>query len=397
MRPEGRPAGPDQRSRGGEAPAARLLVLVPFAVITISVVLAIALAFHLHASLLAFGLGGAGLGSLALLPFKSYRRGSLDSELASHLDVRSLVRTKRISIPGFKRAYNPSMIEFGAGYCLCFRVRYYSLVTFLKRVVNVRTSYLGIVQLDSDFRISGIPRILEIRSWSNQATETAQDGRLIWFGGRALLFFNDYGASRDRRTCAIYVVALVESEGALAPEGPAVSLVYDRMGPIEKNWIPFVAGDRLLLVYSGQPHCVLEPDLATGRCREVSVCATDAHWKWGEIRGGTPAFPVEEGFMTFFHSSRELPAQTIFGSKIARSYAMGAYIFDNASPFRITRISAPLGSKDFYADNRRMVVFPSGVVREGPRIHVSWGKNDEQVWVSTFDAGLLVPSLLSLS
>lgn len=372
-------------------------MLVPFAVVAVSVIFASALASYLHLDLLAFGLGGAGLGFVAILPFKSYRIGSLDAALASNLDGSSLIRTKRISIPGFKRAYNPSMIEFGAGYCLCFRVRYYNLLTFLKRVVNVRTSYLGIVQLDSDFRVSGIPRILGIRSWSDKPTETAQDGRLIWFEGRALLFFNDYGASRDRASCAIYVVGLVERAGALAPEGPAVRLIYDRMGPVEKNWVPFVAGDRLLLVYSGQPHCVLEPDLTTGHCREVAVCATDADWKWGEIRGGTPAFPMEEGFMTFFHSSRELPAQTIFGSKIARSYAMGAYIFDGASPFGITRISTPLGTKDFYAGNRRMVVFPSGVVREGARIHVSWGKNDEQVWVSTFDARLLVPSLLPLS
>ena len=59
------------------------------------------------------------------------------------------------------------------------------------------------------------------------------------------------------------------------------------MGSIEKNWSPFAAADRLYLIYAGNPHLILEPDLETGICQKIAATDAGSIWKWGEMRGGT--------------------------------------------------------------------------------------------------------------
>jgi predicted GH43/DUF377 family glycosyl hydrolase len=123
---------------------------------------------------------------------------------------------------------------------------------------------------------------------------------------------------------------------------------------------------------------------------------TTTPWKWGEIRGGAPAAAVDEGLLTFFHSSQELPATSFFGIKTGRNYAMGAYIFEKTYPFTIRKITpTPLGHvEDYVLNNRRKVVFPSGMVIDEEVIHVAWGKNDTNICISTFDKDRLISGMV---
>lgn len=374
-----------------------MLVLVPISVSLLLGIGAAGLAWFLQYNPVAWGATGVCLGWVLVYPFRTYRIGTLDPSLVSSLRDEAVIETRRLVVPGHRQAYNPSLIRHRDGYLLSFRIRYHSWATFIKRVVNVKTSFLGIARLNDRFEVCCAPYLLSLQSYSERDSDTAQDGRLIWFDDRILLFFNDYGSTGNRSSCAIYVAVLVEKDGKLRPEGPARMLTYQKMGPIEKNWVPFVADGELYLIYSGEPHCVLQPDVNTGVCKQIACTDTHTRWKWGTIRGGTPACPVDGGFLTFFHSSEFLPAETIFGKKPSRSYAMGAYLFQESYPFAVSSISPPIGSLDDYAENRRKVVFPSGMVVDGDLIHLVWGKNDTRMCLSTLDKKKLLASMIPVS
>ncbi len=66
--------------------------------------------------------------------------------------------------------------------------------------------------------------------------------------------------------------------------------IYERP---EKNWTPFDYYGNLLLSYSIAPHRVLFPHLGSGYCELFSEAPTSHRWKWGELRGGTPAILVD--------------------------------------------------------------------------------------------------------
>ncbi len=371
------------------------LILVPI-FLTVSFALA-ALYFAIRSdrNRLLWSLVGAWLGVAVLFPFRTYRIPPLDASLRDYLSNEAVLSTKEIVIPGFPQAYNPSLLPFKEGYLLSFRVRYYNASTFLQKICSVRTSFLGLVPLDRQFKVCGQPHLLQIRSYEDRVSSSMQDGRLFQMGDKILLFFNDYGATRHRSSFAQYVVELVEQQGKLQPKERAKQLRYPNMTSIEKNWIPFVAQGQLYLIYSTEPHLILEPDLTTGLCQSVADTTADTPWKWGIIRGGTPAQQIEEGLLTFFHSSQELPAASFFGTKVGRNYAMGAYLFEPSYPFTIRKMTPqPIGSvEDYTKNNRRKVVFPSGVAVDGNHIHVVWGKNDTGIAVSTLDKRKLLAGM----
>lgn len=140
----------------------------------------------------------------------------------------------------------------------------------------------------------------------------------------------------------------------------------------EKNWLWFIHENRLNLIYSANPHTVVEFD---GGLRVVTERRTDAKvpWAFGEIRGGTPPVRVGGEYFTFFHSS--LP-----WTKIFRRYYMGCYAFEAKPPFHITRITQQpllIGSqRDYWVDKKPLVVFPCGALVRGQNWLVTLGVND---------------------
>ena len=341
---------------------------------------------------------GAFLGVSVLYPFRTYKISRLNPELGNNLSNSSIIMSKEIVIPGHPDAYNPSIISYKDGYLLSFRIRYHDIPSYIQKVCNVRTSYLGLVKLNRKLEICSEPYLLDIKSYSDHSSSSAQDARLFTFGEKILLFFNDYGITYDRMCCSLYVAELTENNGKLQPEKRATLLSYENMRSTEKNWIPFSSNDKLYLIYSSEPHLILEPNLQTGQCQEIASTATNSPWKWGEIRGGTPAQLIDGNLLTFFHSSQKVRSSTIFGEKGGRNYAMGAYLFENNVPFAINKItSLPLGTLDDYArNNRRKVVFPAGIAIDDNLIHIVWGKNDEGICITSLDKEKLLASMVPL-
>jgi predicted GH43/DUF377 family glycosyl hydrolase len=358
--------------------------------------IALALAIQYKFNRILWSLFGACLGVAVLFPFRSYRISPLNLALKESITSDSIIYTRNISIPGYPDAYNPSLIPYEGGYLLSFRVKHYNLKTNIKKLCISRTSFVGLVKLNRQFEICAEPYLLDLTSYAEHSSTTAQDARLFRVDDKILLFFNDYGSTRHRTCHSMYVAELNEKNGKLQSKQRATLLKYDDMIATEKNWIPFISADKVYLIYSSQPHLILEPNLETGVCKKIASTTTSNFWKWGEIRGGTPALQIEEGLFTFFHSSQDLPAPTLFGSQVGRNYVMGAYLFENSAPFAIKKMTPfPLGSvEDYLFANRRKVIFPSGMAIEGNLIYVVWGKNDKAICVSTFDKEKLLSSMI---
>lgn len=340
---------------------------------------------------------GVGIAIALVFPFHDYRITILGPNLKANIASDAIVSTTKISIPGHRKAYNPSIIPYGDGYLLSFRTKYYNAKTFLKKYEKgKRNSYLWLVKLNRDFKPSEKPYLLHLQSNRETYSRSAEDGRLLQAGEKILFFFNDYVEAEDRSLYCPYMAELVEKEGQLQPEKPSIRLHYDKMGSTEKNWSPFIDREKLCLIYSGNPHLILEADMETGLCQKIAATTNKSIWNWGEINGGTPAYLLPEGFLTFFHSHQNSLASSFRGKESGRNYAMGAYLFETDTPFQIKKITpSPLGSlEDYMSQNRRKAVFPSGIVVEGNQIHVVWGKNDTTMYVSSFDREKLLSSMV---
>ena len=324
-----------------------------------------------------------------LFSFHLEARGSeIDATLGQLLTKTGIVSNQKIKIPGYPNAYNPSLIPYKGGYLLSFRFisRYPEMA---KNKFRADASFVGLARLDRNFKVSEkTVQLLNIVSYSSKFSLSAEDARLLSVGSRIFIFFNDL-PSQSLGGFAMYFGELVEERGRFVLKEPAKLLDYPYAIQVEKNWSPFFSEDRLYVIYSDQPRIVLEVDVETGYCREVTRSFVNWNWNLGEIRGGTPAYLTNDSFLTFFHSS--FPAKTSKG----RAYVMGAYTFDKESPFSIrTMTPRPLGElTDYTQDNSPKIVFPGGVVIQGNSIHVAWGKGDKQIFITTFDKEKLLASM----
>ncbi len=318
----------------------------------------------------------------------------LDPALAKALSDESILKTTRIEISDYPKVLNPSLVAYGDGYLLAFRVT--SPYPKVSGRVNPRVdaSFIGVVKLDKNFSVDeNSVQFLDIESHSAQRSITVEDLRMLSVGGQILVVFNDLPLSKKAGENAIYVAELTENQGEFSLKGRATMLQYDKARIIEKNWSPFVYEDRLCFIYSDAPRVILEADMETGICREVVVAEANYRWNWGRMRGGTPAYFIDGQFLTFFHSViRSVPLNE--RGKCPLNYLMGLYAFDAKPPFAIQSLTPPLGRVlDYQHENSRKVVFPGGAVFEKDLVHVAWGKDDRQVIITTFDRGKLMSSM----
>jgi len=177
---------------------------------------------------------------------------------------------------------------------------------------------------------------------------------------------------------------------------------YEGENPLrrEKNWVPFDYKGSLHLAYSLSPHQIFQPLEGTDCCYTVGTSETNIQWHWGELRGGTPAININERYLSFFHSSIEIPSAHSNGI-IVPHYFIGAYIFSKEPPFEITHISRkPIIGKQFYSGEEYpyywkpvCVVFPCGILAEGNVIWLTYGRQDHEIWIAKIDRVGLLRSL----
>lgn len=181
----------------------------------------------------------------------------------------------------------------------------------------------------------------------------------------------------------------------------------------QKNWSPFILqdSDKQLFISSVEPHQVVDVVHTKfkihvfGKTVELSSYGnvrniTDI-WKWGELRGGTPATLINNKFyLTFFHSSNEPPRT----GDILRTYVFGAYTFCPTPPYRVLKISSlPITHDTMFTGpwtnlplsyyHIDYVAFPMSFMIDGNIIHLTYGKQDEDGWIMQIDIAGLLDSL----
>ena len=170
----------------------------------------------------------------------------------------------------------------------------------------------------------------------------------------------------------------------------------------QKNWTPFEWEGALLLGYSLTPHEILYSNLISGECISFASTLLSNHkhsWKWGELRGGTPASLVDGEYLAFFHSSI-IGKSAVSNQTEMHHYFMGAYTFSGEPPFQIKKISpSPIIGPNFYTKSQteKKVIFPGGYVVRDKYFYLAYGKDDCEIWIATIDREKLKKHLLPVS
>ena len=116
---------------------------------------------------------------------------------------------------------------------------------------------------------------------------------------------------------------------------------------LQKNWVPFVFGGRLLAEYTLEPHIVLHVDPDTGRClplyTETSFAPLAALQRSaGRISGGAPPLllPDRAAYLGLAHFKHSQRMPQLVGTRHMR-YSHLFYTIAATPPFAVSAIGSP--------------------------------------------------------
>lgn len=296
-----------------------------------------------------------------------------------------LKNVKRIILSDATYPYNGSIISIDDGFLLAYR---FVTDSFLAGAAETE---IRVVKLDKNFVQLEPSRVVKID------VNFPEDPRLFRMNNKICLAFNATKENHyGRRVMFVGELSGLENFG-FEVSISAHDIEFESHSD-QKNWVPFVAEGQLYFGYSLNPHTILAFNEYT---KQVSALPNETKgeidWKYGHIRGGTPAIRWGDEYLAFFHSS--------FQSGSLRWYVMGAYTFESKPPFRVTRISEkPIMLRDFYTtrlqpivNKTNRVVFPSGLVIEDGIIYISYGENDSAVKILEMEESELAKTLRNVT
>jgi predicted GH43/DUF377 family glycosyl hydrolase len=221
---------------------------------------------------------------------------------------------------------------------------------------------LGIVDLDKNYQpIEKTNKLLDLHS--SFKGFHVEDPRLFENNGELMLAYTD--------GYKMGLANLSNNDKGSYLESPKKNAIgHDGR---EKNWTPFSYNNEVHFVYNTAPvHTVF--DLKGN----IYQHEWNADFKYGYLRGGTPAYNMGDYYLSFFHSSYKLNSE-----KWGRVYFAGAYAFESKPPFKpIAYTKEPLIKGEFMdmgiarPCNVVFVVFPCGAVLNNGEWTVSFGYND---------------------
>ncbi len=306
-----------------------------------------------------------------------------------------VLETKRIEVPGFPDAFNPSIISWRGYILMSFR--------FIPDPKYSFTSHLGLIFLDDDFKAMGRPYILHLRDFPPCR---AEDARLIIVGEQLYMVYSDNSEEKiSKGGFRMHIAELhFDGEQFSVENIERLSRYEGESREVrEKNWVPFVYNGELLLAYSIAPHRIFRP-IADDFCETLCLTQSSIQWNWGNLRGGTQAQIVDGQYLAFFHSAKKLESVHSDG-KTSMHYFIGAYTFLPCPPFALTQISPhPIVGRNFYHGlsytpywGSVNVVFPCGYICDRDHIWLSYGRQDRECWIAKIDKRGLFRSLKSIN
>lgn len=332
--------------------------------------------------------------ALACLCFgKLFAASMMDLEANSQDFV---LEVKKLEIPGYPEAFNPSIVRWNGGILMSFRVW---------NPDSGIPNQVGTVWLDEDMNVKSQPSLIDLKTQFRGEPNYVQDPRLVVVGDRLLMVYNNLIPLETRENRRMHVAELEDVVTRFTIERSESILNYpDAKDSLnEKNWVPFDWKGDLLLGYSIVPHRILRPVQGTNTGEWVSEVKSKIKWNWGILRGGTPALKIGNKYLSFFHSWKHFSTIHSDGEFIPHCF-IGAYTFSADPPFEIEQISPNyITGKSFYDGppyvNWRplRVFYPCGYIIDGDYIWLSCGKQDHEAWVVKIDKHKLLNSLVNLA
>lgn len=272
---------------------------------------------------------------------------------------------------------------------------------------NSFNSEIGLLFLDEQFRPLTRPQLLQLRDEYAVSPCRAEDARLMVHGERLYVLYDDNTEAKvSKGGFRVYFAEIAyDGEHFIADSVECLDHFEGASRDTrEKAWTPFIYEDTLLLAYKLDPLKVFRPFLdGSGRCKTVCNTNPPVPWKWGEIRGGTPAYKEGDVYLGFFHSSA--PMMTVHSDyKKILHYFVGAYTFSAKPPFALQKISPePIVGTNFYEGTRYKPfwkpvrsVFPCGYISDEKSIWITYGRDDHEIWVAKLDKEKLLQSLVPM-
>jgi predicted GH43/DUF377 family glycosyl hydrolase len=307
-----------------------------------------------------------------------------------------VLEIKKIIIPSYPEAFNPSIIRFKQRLLMSFR-----------NLKNPKDSYnsseIGLVWLTEDFEIAAEPQMLEISNYPNRA----EDGRLIEVNGRLYMVYSDNEEKIiTKRGFRVHILELEENNGFFTIVSKEKLTNYEGESEFlrEKNWTPFTYKDELYLSYSLNPHLVFKPLFRNNEAFTVAKSSKEIpFWVWGELRGGTQTLEIDNQYLTFFHTAKKM-ASSYSENKEMLHYFMGAATFKKEPPFEMTNISPePINGRGFFSGaiykqywGSWRGIFPGGFIFDDTYIYIVYGRQNRELWVVKLDKKGLFNSLVPI-
>ena len=304
--------------------------------------------------------------------------------------------TKKIYIPKYSGAFNPSIIKFNDNYLLIFRYQ-------PNRYSYPWNSHIGIIVLNELLEPISEPQLLDTRINYKNTSSQSEDARIFSYQGRLYLIYNDnmdftFPTSQERRD--MFIAELIFADHQFLLSDPIKLFHVEKYNSVhwQKNSTPFEWNGSLLLSYLVNPHEVISPDLSNGCCQKTYETYTQKslHWPFGLLRGGTSAQIVDGEYLAFFHSGL-FTSSTSSNNRDLWHYFMGAYTFSANPPFELTKFSpSAIHFPGFYtySSYEKRVIYPGGFIVDGNNVYVAYGKDDCEIWIATIDLTELKKSIL---
>lgn len=308
-----------------------------------------------------------------------------------------VLETKKIEVPGYPLAFNPSILRWRGQLLMSFRI-----IPDRKQKYN---SEIGLVFLNENFEAISTPQLLSLRDEDAIAPCRAEDARLLAIGDRLFAIYDDNPEVKlSKGGFRMFVAELIYDGEHFIVDKLEHLTVYEgeSINIREKAWGPFSYLGQLYLAYSIDPHKIFRPRLdGSGICDTVALSSFAHAWKYGVLRGGTPANVVDGQYLIFFHSSIEMQSLQSDGEKMLH-YFIGAYTFSLEPPFEITGMSPePIIGHNFYSGvaykpyfKPIRCVFPCGYIFDDHFIWVTFGRDDHECRVVKLDKQKLLESLV---
>jgi hypothetical protein len=310
----------------------------------------------------------------------------------------ALIKERQVRIndlPYQHIALNPSMVKYHGQTIMIYR-------RDLKPDWLALETKLAMVVLDDEFQPIQPSQLLDTRVFAS-AHHAAEDPRLFVYRDELYVLFNQTPDGSSYGIRRIYLGKIHVDYNRIEGfqfEIAGFSLVDvpggNQPGRDEKNWVPLIGKDSIRIAYNANPPQVYRlSETMLDKLSRHEVISLEAElyaaegatqlWRYGEIRGGTPAVQNDDGdYLAFFHAYLY---GNLRNNTYRRNYFMGLYAFEGQAPYAVKAITKePLLPPSYTAPQYKdLIIFPGGFFIDGDVVHVTYGICDEAVYVADFD------------